>query len=159
LLTTGCPHFLRSCCCWRGTCRVGLRWRGGGWRGWSTGVARSRPCVGAQQSCTCSGPLPRAVAQLWTASFCWGGWLVLLRGCDACRAVGGGLQSVFCNRRPPSTSASTSELSRPVLPCQLWRVVGWVGFLSDVIGGVESALWEGYPASTLAHGVCVIVYV
>ena len=24
---------------------------------------------------------------------------------------------------------------------------------------VESALWEGYPASTLAHGVCVIVYV
>jgi hypothetical protein len=30
---------------------------------------------------------------------------------------------------------------------------GWVGFLSDVIGGVESALWEGcYPALTLAHG-------
>jgi hypothetical protein len=26
-----------------------------------------------------------------------------------------------------------------------------VGFLSDVIGGVESALWEGYPASTLAQ--------
>ena len=23
-------------------------------------------------------------------------------------------------------------------------------------GGVEIALWEGYPASTLAHGVCVI---
>jgi hypothetical protein len=35
-----------------------------------------------------------------------------------------------------------------------------VGFLSDVIGGVESALWEGcYPASALAHGVCVLVYV
>jgi hypothetical protein len=40
------------------------------------------------------------------------------------------------------------------------RVVGWVGFLSDVIGGVERALWEGcYPASALAHGVCVLVYV
>jgi hypothetical protein len=58
-----------------------------------------------------------------------------------------------------STSASTSGLSRPVLPRRLWRVVGWVGFLSDVIGGVENALWEGYPASTLGHGVCVIVYV
>ena len=35
-----------------------------------------------------------------------------------------------------------------------------MGFLSDVIGGVESALWEGwYPALTLANGVCVIVYV
>ena len=66
-----------------------------------------------------------------------------------------------CKRGPPSsTSASTSGLSRSVLPRRLWRVVGWVGFLSDVIGGVESALWEGcYPALTLAHGVCVIVYV
>ncbi len=28
-----------------------------------------------------------------------------------------------------------------------------------MIGGVESALWEGcYPASALAHGVCVLVY-
>jgi hypothetical protein len=28
-----------------------------------------------------------------------------------------------------------------------------------VIGGVESVLWEGcYPASALAHGVCVLVY-
>jgi hypothetical protein len=40
------------------------------------------------------------------------------------------------------------------------RVVGWVGLLSDVISGVESALWEGcYPASALAHGVCALVYV
>jgi hypothetical protein len=93
LLTTGCPHFLRPCCCLRGTCRVGLRWRGGGRRGRSTGVARSRPCGAAQQSCAGAGPLPRAGAQLWTASFCWGGWLVLLWGCDACRAVCGGLQS------------------------------------------------------------------
>jgi hypothetical protein len=33
------------------------------------------------------------------------------------------------------------------------RVVGWVDFLLDMIGGVESALWEGYyPASALAMG-------
>jgi hypothetical protein len=33
------------------------------------------------------------------------------------------------------------------------RVVGWVGFLLDMIGGVESVLWEGYyPASALAMG-------
>ena len=32
--------------------------------------------------------------------------------------------------------------------------------IASVIGGVESALWEGcYPALTLAHGVRVIVYV
>jgi hypothetical protein len=54
---------------------------------------------------------------------------------------------------PSSTSASTSCLSRPVLPRRLWRVVGWVGFLLDMICGVESALWEGYyPASALAMG-------
>ncbi len=33
-------------------------------------------------------------SSLWTASCCWGGWLVLLlRGCNSCRTVGGGLQS------------------------------------------------------------------
>jgi len=54
---------------------------------------------------------------------------------------------------PSSTSVSTSCLSRPVLPRRLWRVVRWVGFLLDMIGGVESALWEGcYPASALAMG-------
>ena len=86
-------------------------------------------------------------SSLWTASRCWGGWLVLVRGGGACRAVG-----AACNRGPTSsTSASTSGLSRPVLPRRLWRVVGWVGFLLDVIGGMESALWEGcYPALTLA---------
>jgi hypothetical protein len=143
LLTTGCPPFLRSCCCWRGTCRVGLRWRGGGRRGRSTGVARNRPCGAAQRSCAGAGHLPRAGAQLWTASFCWGGWLV------RCGAATHAERSVAaCNRRTPSsTSASTSGLSRPVLPRRLWRVVGWVGFLSDVIGWVERALWEGYPAS------------
>jgi hypothetical protein len=33
-------------------------------------------------------------SSLWTVSCCWGGWLVLLlRGCDVCSAVSGGLQS------------------------------------------------------------------
>jgi len=51
---------------------------------------------------------------------------------------------VLCSRWPPSsTSASTSCLSCPFLPRRLWRVVDWVGILAlDVIGGVESALWE-----------------
>jgi hypothetical protein len=76
-----------------------------------------------------------------------GGWLVLVRGGGACRA-----RSVTtCTRGPPSsTSDSTSCLSCPVLPRRLWRVVGWVGILVDVIGWVESVLWEGcYPALTL----------
>ena len=81
---------------------------------------------------------------------------MLLRGCDACRAVGRGLQSgatligirLDVGSLPPRSSSLT------VTGCRLG------GFLSDVIGGVESALWEGcYPASALAHGVCVIVYV
>jgi hypothetical protein len=83
--------------------------------------------------------------------------VLLLRGCDACRAVGGGLQSgaaligvrLDVGSLPPRSSSPT-----------VTGVVGWVGFLSDVIGGVESALREGcYPASALAHGVCVLVYV
>jgi hypothetical protein len=79
-----------------------------------------------------------------------------MRGYDACRAVGGGLQSeaalidvrLDVGSLPPRSSSPT------VAGCWLG------GFSSDVIGGVESALWEGcYPALTLAHGVCVIVYV
>ena len=138
MLTTGCPPFLRPCCCCRGTCRVGLRWRGGAGGGRSTGVARSRPCGAARRSCACAGHLPRAGTQLWTASFRWGGWLV------RCGAATHAERSVeACNRRPPSsTSASTSGLSHPVLPRRLWRVVGWVGFLSDVIG-TKHYWWGG----------------
>ncbi len=56
-----------------------------------------------------------------------------------------------CSRGQPSlTSASMSCLSRPVLPRRLWLVVCWVGILLDVMGGVESVLWEGcYPVLTL----------
>ncbi len=82
--------------------------------------------------------------------------MLLLRDCDACRAVGGGLQSgasligvrLDVGSLPPRSSSLTVT------------VVGWVGFLSDVIGRVEIALWEGcYPASSLSHGVWVLVYV
>ena len=81
---------------------------------------------------------------------------MLLRGCDACHTVSGSLQSeaalidvlLDVGSLPPGSSSPT------VAGCCL------VGFLSYVIGGVESALWEGcYPASALAHGVCVLVYV
>ncbi len=61
--------------------------------------------------------------------------LVLVRSGYACHAVG-----VGCARGPPS---SVSCLSLPALPRLLCRVVSWVGFLLDVIGGVESVLWEG----------------
>ena len=68
-----------------------------------------------------------------------GGWLVLVRGGGACRAVGGGLRSgaALVDVRldvvpfPPRSSSPT------VAGCRLG------GFLLDVIGGVESALWEG----------------
>ena len=61
--------------------------------------ARAGPAAG--RVARRSGPAPALApfpvpgrSSLWTASCCWGGWLVLLlRGCNACRAVGGGLQS------------------------------------------------------------------
>ena len=86
-----------------------------------------------------------------------GGVAGAMRGCDACRAVGGGLQSeaALIDVRLDVGSLLPRSSSPTVAGCRL----GGFSFLSDVIGGVESALWEGYPASTLAHGVCVIVYV
>ena len=87
--------FPPACCCWQGTCREGLRRRGGRRGGRGQVGARSRPCGAAQQSCAGSGPLPRAGAQLPVDCVLLLGWVAgaLLRGCDACRAVGGGLQS------------------------------------------------------------------
>jgi hypothetical protein len=70
-------------------------------------------------------------------------------------AAGAGLRLMPCCQWRPAislTSSSMSGLSRPILPRRLWWVVRWVGFLSDVISGVERALWEGcYPALTLAQ--------
>jgi hypothetical protein len=73
-----------------------IHWRR---RGGRRGRARAGPTAGPVA--LCSGPAPALApfpvpgrSSLWTASCCWGGWLVLLlRGCDACRAVGGALQS------------------------------------------------------------------
>jgi len=78
-----------------------------------------------------------------------GGCLSLVRSGGVFHAVGGGLHLgvALVDVRldvvplPPRSSSATV------------RVVGWVDFLLDMIGGVESALWEGYyPASALAMG-------
>ena len=62
------------------------------------GGARARPASG--RVARRGGPAPAlapfpvpGISSLWSASCYWGGWLVLLRGGDSCRAVGGGLQS------------------------------------------------------------------
>ena len=74
---------------------------------------------------------------------------MLVRGGGVFHTVGGGLHLgvALVDVRldvvplPPRSSSATV------------RVVGWVGFLLDMIGGVESALWEGYyPASALVMG-------
>ena len=139
--------FPPACCCWQGTCREGLRRRGG--------RRRAGPGRGPQPAVWRGAAVLR---RLWPPSLscCWGGWLVLLlRVCNVCRAVGGGLQSgatLICVRLdigslPPRSSSPT------VTGCRLG------GFPVGRDLWVESALWEGcYPASALAHGVCVIVY-
>jgi hypothetical protein len=115
-------------------------------------------CIGPSVCCARRRRLPRILCMCASviAARCGlrlvaggGGWCWCGAAAHATRSV------TACIRGPPSsTSASTSGLSRPVLPRQLWRVVGWVGFLSDVISGVESALWEGsYPALTLHQRV------
>jgi hypothetical protein len=51
------------------------------------------------------------------------------------------------HRRPPRRRASPA----PFFLADCGGLSVWVGFLSDVISGVESAVWEGcYPALTLA---------
>ena len=110
-----------------------------------------------------SGPAPALApfhvperSSLWTASCRWGGWLVLVRGCDACRAVGGGLQSgaalidvrLDVGPLPPCSSSPT------VAGCRLGGFsVGrdwWGG--ERIVGGVV-------PRINIGTGVCVIVYV
>ena len=58
-----------------------------------------------------------------------GGWLVLVRGCGACRAVGGGLRSGatlvdVCLDIVPLPTCSSSQT--------VWLVVSWVGILLDM---------------------------
>jgi hypothetical protein len=82
---------------------------------------------------------------MWAESCHLGGGWCWCGSANATRSVS------VCDRGPPSSmSASTSCLSRPVLPHQLWRLVSWVGIQLDVISGVEIVLWEGcYSALTL----------
>jgi len=141
LLTTGCPHFLRPVVVGGGRVVWGCVGGAGGGGGW----ARSRPCGAAQRSCAGAGPLPRAGAQpLWTASYCWGEWLVLLRGYYACRAVGGGLQSeaALIDVRLDVGSLPSRSSSPTVAGCWLGEFsVGrawWGG--ERVVGGVLSCI-------------------
>ena len=95
MLTTGCPPFLRPVVVGRERVARGCCGGAGG----GGGGARAGPAAG--RAARRSGPAPALApfpvqgrSSLWTVSCCWGGWLVLLlRGCNACRAVGGGLQS------------------------------------------------------------------
>jgi hypothetical protein len=73
-------------------------WGYDGGAGGCGGGARARPAAGRVS--LRGGPAPALASfpvpgrsSLWTASCCWGGWLVLVRGGVACRAVVGGLQS------------------------------------------------------------------
>jgi hypothetical protein len=126
--------------------QLGLcKWGYGGGAGGGWGEARAgppRPGRGPQPAvCRVAAVLRRC----WPSSPCLGA-----ARCGLCLVAGGGgwcwcgadayaSRSVAaCNRGPPSsTSASTSGLSRPVLPRRLWQVVGWVGFLlgRDLWGG------------------------
>ena len=94
-MTTGCPRLLRPVV-------VGGRrvvWGCCGGAGGGGGGARAGPAAGrvARRSgpAQALAPFPvQGLSSLWTVSCCWGGWLVLLlQGCDTCRAVCGGLQS------------------------------------------------------------------
>ncbi len=165
----GVPQRLRlvGCCAVTGALTTAGHDCVAGWRGRSCSwCACAGPGRGPQQAVWRDTAVLR---RLWPPSPCLGSapcGLRLVAGargwCCCCgNAPHAALLVAACNRGPPSSaSASTSGLSRHVLPRRLWQVIGWVGFLSDVICGVESTLWEGcYPASALAHGVCVLVYV
>jgi hypothetical protein len=115
----------------------------------AAGAARARPAAG--RVARRDGPAPALAAfpvpgrnSLWTVSCCWGGWLVLVRGGVACRAVGGGLQSgaALIDVRlnvwplPPRSSSPT------VAGCRLGgfpvRRDRWGG--ERVVGGVLSSI-------------------
>ncbi len=117
MLTTGCPHFLQPVV-------VGGRrvvWGCGDGAGVSGGGARSGPAASSmsQHSGPASALAPFPVpgrSSLWTASCCWGGWLVLLLwGCVACCTVSGCLQTVAAliivhldvGSLPPRSSSQT----------------------------------------------------
>ena len=109
--------FPQACCCWQGMCREGLRRRGG--------RRRAGPGRGPQPAVWRGAAVLR---RLWPPSPCRGAapcGLCLVAGqggwCCCCGAATHAARSVgACNRGPPSSaSASTSGLSRPVLPRRL----------------------------------------
>jgi hypothetical protein len=69
-------------------------------------------------------------------------------GAEDCITSAGGLSS------GAAPVVSTSCLSSPALQRQLWLVVCWVDILLDVIGGVESALLEGFPRTMTGVSQC-----
>jgi hypothetical protein len=138
LLTTGCPHFLWPVVVGGGRvvwgCGCGAVGSGGGAAACS--VTKSRGPVPALDPF----PVPGS-SSLWTASCCWGGWLVLLlRGCDTCHTVGGGLQSgaTLIGVRLNVGSLQPSSSSLTVTGCRLGgfpvRRDLWGG--DRVVGGV-----------------------
>jgi hypothetical protein len=136
--TTGGPHAWLSACVDRGT---PTHCGGASW------VSSGR----CQSQAVCGFPVVWVVCEDVRCGVrrVAGGCLSLVRGGGVFHAVGGGLHLgvALVDVRldvvplPPRSSSVTV------------RVVGWVGFLLDMIGGVESVLWEGYyPASALAMG-------
>jgi hypothetical protein len=128
--------------------RVGLRLRG--WRRGGAGPGR--------------GPQPgvwhgaEVLLRRWPPSPCRGavycGLHLVTEGGGWCWC---GAESHTARSSPSSTSASTSGLSRPVLPHRLWLVVGWGGFLSDVIGGVEMCSSTLHIGWGLCDCLCLVL--
>jgi hypothetical protein len=119
--------------------------------------SRSAPHNPIFSCLNCAGlppfPVP-GLSSLWTdcVLLLGRGWLVLVRGGDACRAVGGGLQSgaALIDVRLDVGPLPSRSSSLTLAGC---RLVGWVGFLSDQWGGervVGGVLVPCYPALTLA---------
>jgi hypothetical protein len=82
------------------SCGAAAEGRAGAGAGPAAGRAAAGAGPAAGRVARCSGPAPVLApfpvpgrSSLWTASCCWGGWLVLVRGGDACYVVGGGLKS------------------------------------------------------------------
>jgi hypothetical protein len=158
LLTTGCPHFLQPVVVggervvWG--CGVGADVCGGG--------ARAGPAAGrvAQRSSPAQALPPFPVlgrSSLWTMSCCWGGWLVLLlRGCNTCHTVGGGLQSgaTLISVRLDVWSLPPSSSLRTVTGCRLGgfpvRRDWWGG--ERIVGGVLPRISIG------TWGLCARVF-
>ncbi len=153
--------FPLDCCCWRGTCRVGLRQRGGLRWGLGPGGARSRQCVEVHRSCACSGPLPRAGAQFPVDCLLLLGGVAgaALRDCDACQAVSGGLQSGahLIGFRLDVWSLPASSSSQTVTGCRLGGfLVGrdqWGG--ERVVGGVLPRI--SIVTWGLKNGLCLVL--